>query len=66
MKAQLRLAGGRRKPGRHGFSSDTPGEFGLTVYLRALRDQTAESRLAAASLATATASVRDLSCQTAD
>ena len=24
MKAQLRLAGGRRKPGRHGFSSDTP------------------------------------------
>ena len=23
MKAQLRLAGGRRKPGRHGFSSDT-------------------------------------------
>ena len=24
MKAQLRLAGGRRKPGRHGFSSDIP------------------------------------------
>ena len=24
MKAQLQLAGGRRKPGRHGFSSDTP------------------------------------------
>ena len=24
MKAQLRLAGGRRKPGRHGFSSDSP------------------------------------------
>ena len=24
MKAQLRLAGGRRKPGRHGFNSDTP------------------------------------------
>ena len=29
MKAQLRLAGGRRKPGRHRFSSDTRGCLAL-------------------------------------
>ena len=33
MKAQLRLAGGRRKPGRHGFSSDTPRECLALPYI---------------------------------
>ena len=39
MKAQLRLAGGRRKLGRNGFSSDIPREcVDPPEYLRDLRD----------------------------
>ena len=39
MKAQLRLAGGRRKLGRNGFSSDRPREcVDPPEYLRDLRD----------------------------
>ena len=39
MKAQLRLAGGRRKLGRNGFSSDIPRECAdPPEYLRDLRD----------------------------
>ena len=41
MKAQLRLAGGRRKLGRNGFSSDRPREcVDPPEYLRDLRDLT--------------------------
>ena len=42
MKAQLRLAGGRRKPGRDGLSSDITRGQGPTVYLRDLRDLRAD------------------------
>ena len=41
MKAQLRLAGGRRKLGRNGFGSDIPREcVDPPEYLRDLRDLT--------------------------
>ena len=38
MKAQLRLAGGRRKPGRHGFSSDWPATSHVTPSRAAARE----------------------------
>ena len=45
MKAQLRLAGGRRKLGRNGFSSDRPREcVDPPEYLRDLRDLTRGTR----------------------
>ena len=46
MKAQLRLAGGRRKLGRNGFSSDRPREcVDPPEYLRDLRDLAASETL---------------------
>ena len=43
MKAQLRLAGGRRKLGRNGLTSDIPRECAdPPEYLRDLRDQMTE------------------------
>ena len=59
MKAQLRLAGGRRKLGRNGFSSDRPREcVDPPEYLRDLRDQlrfggTTRRAVAALSIASA-------------